>query len=297
MRLPTTLTLSVVLLASSVTCAGSSPPADGPESQPLRVASFDFVESEILAEVYAQAAERVGVTIERLGAVGPREVVIPAVRNEHVDLVPEYVGSALRFAGATETPGDPREAASALAERADEFGIAVLTPSAAVDQNVVVVSTDTAALLGVTAISDLAGTGLNRFGGPAECPERPFCLVGLRETYGLTFDEFVAQPSLAFTAEALRRGEIDVGLMFSTSPELEAPDLVVLADDRRLQPPENVVPIVRDEALEFWGADLRGALDDVSAMLTTTDLRRMNGLVADGATVRNVARQWLAEHP
>jgi osmoprotectant transport system substrate-binding protein len=117
--------------------------------------------------------------------------------------------------------------------------------------------------------------------------------VGLCETFGVSFEEFVTQPSLAFTAEALRRDEIDVGLMFSTSAELNAPDLVELLDDRRLQPPENVVPMLRRDSLERWGPELVAALDGISDRLTTLDLRRLNGLVADGAAVEDVARDWL----
>jgi len=28
------------------------------------------------------------------------------------------------------------------------------------------------------------------FGGPPECPERPFCIPGLKETYGIEFGDF-----------------------------------------------------------------------------------------------------------
>ena len=255
--------------------------------------SFDFVESEILAELYAQAAEGVGILVVRLGAIGPREIVMPAMRNGQLDLVPEYLGSALQFAGVVEPPGDPTAAAALLDARVEDFGINVLTPSSAVDSNVFVVSDVTADLHGLDSVSDLEGVPLTRFGGPAECPERLYCLVGLRETYGVSFEEFVAQPSLAFTAEALRRDEIDVGLMFSTSAELNAPDLVELLDDRRLQPPENVVPMLRRDSLERWGPELVAALDGLSDRLTTLDLRWLNGLVADGAAVEDVARDWL----
>lgn len=280
--------------AVALGCSGSSAPADPPGAAGLRVASFDFVESEILTEVYAQAAEAAAVPVERLGAVGPREVVVPAMRNDLVDLVPEYVGSALTFVGVVESPDDPADAAALLDTQLDEFDIDVLMPSSAVDANVFVVTEDTAALHALESVSDLEGVPLNRFGGPAECPDRPYCLVGLRETYGVSFEEFVAQPSLAFTGEALRRDEIDVGLMFSTSPELDAPDLVALVDDRRLQPPENVVPVVRREALERWNPGLERAMNAVSERLTTQELRRLNGLVADGATPAGAAREWLA---
>ena len=110
----------------------------------------------------------------------------------------------------------------------------------------------------------------------------------------MTFAEFVVQPSLTFTAEALRRDEVDVGLMFSTSPELDAHDLVALTDDRRLQPPENVAPLLRRGPQEQWGPELEQALDRVSSRLSTEDLRRMNRLIADGAEIADVARDWLA---
>lgn len=297
MRRRRVLALAGAVLVGVSACASSSAPVDSTdvtEQTGLRVASFDFVESELLAEVYAQSAEAVGVPVVRLGAVGPREVVVPAMRNERVDLIPEYVGSALSFSGVVDPPSDPAEAAALLAVRVAEFGIDVLKPSAAVDSNVFVVSVDTAELHGLEAVSDLLGAPLTRFGGPAECPDRPFCLAGLRETYGVTFAEFVVQPSLTFTAEALRRDEVDVGLMFSTSPELDAHDLVALTDDRRLQPPENVAPLLRRGPRERWGPELEQALDRVSSRLSTEDLRRMNRLIADGVEIADVARDWLA---
>jgi osmoprotectant transport system substrate-binding protein len=215
------------------------------------------------------------------------------MRNDHVDLVAEYVGSALRFAGVEDPPDDPTVAASLLGDRVAVYGIGVLAPSAAVDANVFVVSAETARNHDLESVSDLSGASLDRFGGPAECPDRPLCLVGLRDRYGVSFETFIAQPSLSFTAEALRRDEIDVGVMFSTSPELDAPDLVVLTDDRHLQAPENVLPMIRLPALERWGPGLERALDRVSEGLTTHELRRLNGQVADGGAVAEVARQWL----
>jgi osmoprotectant transport system substrate-binding protein len=143
----------------------------------------------------------------------------------------------------------------------------------------------------VSDLADMASTAV--FGGPVECPERPLCLLGLRETYGLEFAEFVPQRSLAATAEALRRGEIDVGLMFSTAAELAADEFVSLRDDRMLQPPENVVPIVRSAALDQWGTAVPEALEQLSLQLTTAQLRLLNRAVADGRPSAAVAADWL----
>jgi osmoprotectant transport system substrate-binding protein len=86
-----------------------------------------------------------------------------------------------------------------------------------------------------------------------------------------------------------------VGLMFSTSAELDPNEFVALLDDRELQPPENVIPLVRAEAVERWGATLPDSLDGLSRSLSTEELREMNRRVADGKPVAVVATSWLGE--
>lgn len=271
-------------------CGGSDPASTGPvDSDRVRIASFDFAESQLLAELYAQVLEGADIPVVRLGAVGPREVVAPALEGNVVDLVPEYLGTASGHFDAATT--DLAGLAAALEPR----GLVALTPASAEDVNVFVVTRTVADQQVLTQLSDLARVAPTaRFGGPVECPERPLCLPGLADTYGLTFAEFIPQQSLELTAEALRRGEIDVGLMFSTSAVLEPNEFVALLDDRELQPPENVVPLVRAEAVERWGATLPDSLDGLSRSLTTEELREMNRRVDDGEPVAVVAASWLA---
>ena len=103
------------------------------------------------------------------------------------------------------------------------------------------------------------------------------------------------QRSLQFSAEALRRDEIDVAVMFSTDATLAAEDLIVLEDDLLLQPAENVVPVARVDALDRWGSGVIAALDEVSARLTTHALRSLNVEVGEGADLADVAGQWLRD--
>jgi osmoprotectant transport system substrate-binding protein len=84
-----------------------------------------------------------------------------------------------------------------------------------------------------------------------------------------------------------------VGLLFSTDPAIRDDDLVVLRDDRRLQPSENVTPLVRADVVGRWGPGVVAALDGVSGGLTTTELRAMNARVAAGAEPAAVAVAWL----
>ena len=293
--------LSQLLLASlllSAGCGGATG-VRAPEERPpgIRVAAFDFAESELLAELYLAAIESAGLPVVRLGVVGPREVVGPALELDRIDLVPEYLGAALRFAGSESTDADPMSARDELNELLIGRGLIALEPSPAQDTNVVVITVETAERESITTISDLTRLAEDlRFGGPAECGVRPQCLPGLESVYGLRFAEFVPQPSLAFTAEALRRGEIEVGLMFSTAAELDTTELLALVDDRGLQPAENIVPVVRLEALDRWGPDVATAVEAVSRELTTEELQALNVRVAEGEAVGDVARSWLAAH-
>ncbi|MDH3755950.1 MAG: ABC transporter substrate-binding protein [Acidimicrobiia bacterium] len=292
-RLALGLAFTTAILAG---CGGAGEPvADPGPTGAIRVASFDFDESALLAELYAQVIEASGTSVDRMGPVGPREVVAPALELGRIDFVPEYLGTLLRYTGAPDTESETESAREELLDRLAPRGLTALGASPAEDKNVIVVTVETAERLQLRTISDLGDeAGALRFGGPPECVERPLCLAGLESVYGLRFGEFVAQPSLDFTSESLRRGEIDVGLLFSTAIQLDDSNLVELDDDRALQPAENIVPIVRTDALARWHADVPTAVNRMSSVLTTNDLRALNREVAEGMAVTDVARGWLS---
>ncbi|MCP4085354.1 MAG: glycine/betaine ABC transporter substrate-binding protein [Actinomycetia bacterium] len=218
------------------------------------------------------------------------------IRITSVDLVPEYLGTALRFFGASTTSSDSTASEADLGDLLAERGLIALDAASAQDANAIITTRGIASELGWESISDLSGHAATlRFGGPVECPDRPLCLQGLRDVYGLQFSSFVSLGSLAVTAEALRRDEIDVGLMFTTATELADPELVALLDDLGLQPAENVIPLLSQSALDRWGSPATEALNAVS-VLTTDELREMNRLVGDGAPVAEVVSAWLMSH-
>ena len=290
--------VGLVLCLVGVACGGGDEEEAAPAAGTVTVASFAFTESEIVAELYAQALQAVGVPTRRAAGLGSREVVEPALEQGAVDVVPEYVGTALQFlAPGGESLTETAVAYARLREAFEPRGVTVLQPAQAQDRNGIAVTRKTAAELGLARISDLAPVaGTLVFGGPPECPERPFCLVGLRATYGLGFKEFRAlDASGPQTVAALEGEEVDVGLLFTTSPALGVKDFVLLEDDRRLQPAENLVPAVRTDTLRRHGDRLRSALDAVSGQLKTDDLIALNRSVEmDGATPARAAQEWLA---
>jgi len=286
-----TLALALVMAVVAGCSREPAPPPQDPRRPSIVVASFDFPESEILAELYGQALRARGYPVELVARLGAREVVEPALEQGKVDLVPEYLGTALTFIddGGLAPSGDPGTTHARLQQ--------AFAP--AEDRNGFVVTGDLARRRGLKRISDLAPlAGRLTFGGPSECPDRPLCLKGLRDRYGLEFARFQAMPSRRVTAGALETGEIDVGMIETTDASLIGQDLVQLEDDRGLQPAENVVPVVRRQVVDRYGQGLVRLLDAVSAQLTTAELRGLNRQVAvDDQPPSGVAAGWLRAHP
>ena len=263
----------------------------------IRFASYDFQENQTLVEVYAAAARRRGLPVSVQHGIGPREVVSPALQQGVVDVVIDYLGTALTFARPDfhDLPDSPAEMHAVLARVMGGRGVTVLNAARAEDQNGFAVTNAFATAHGITELSQLAPlAGGLTFGGPPECPDRPLCLSGLRNVYGLRFANVLSMPTRAATVEALISGQIDVGLLETTDARLSVAPVMLLQDDRSLQPPENVVPFVRSDAVRRWTA-LRTALDEVSARLTTADLVELNRSVeVDDLTPAAAAARWWA---
>ncbi len=292
--------LRAAVLGLLVTLAACGPEAasQGDGDDAIRFASYDFQENQILVEVYAEGVRRAGLPVSVQHGTGTREVVAPALEQDVVDVVVEYLGTALVFnlPEGTELPGTPEEMAELLEGTMEEHGVEVLEFARAEDQNGFAVTTEFVAEHGIGRLSELAALAPQlTFGGPPECPDRPLCLPGLREVYGLEFGAVSTMQSRAATVEALVAGHIDVGLLETTDARLGIAPVTLLVDDKALQPRENVVPLVSEEVADRWGDELTDALDETSARLTTAGLVRLNRAVElDGATPAEAAEEWWA---
>ncbi len=291
----------MVALPACTSSSGSVPSAAGLAGRPgtvITVGSFDFPESVLLAEIYGQALAEDNFPVRILPDLGSRELVDSALMSGLVQLVPEYAGSALEFfsLGRLSATSDAEAASRALTGSVAGRGLVPASPAPAQDANAIVVTAATAARYGLRSIADLArlAPGL-MFGGPPECPGRAYCLPGLKRVYGLHFKTFTPLDAGGpLTLQALEEGDIGVALLFTTDPDIPARHLVVLADDRGLQPAENITPVVRRDVIARYGPNLLAALNAVSALLDTGELRALDAArVALGQDARLVAGSWL----
>jgi osmoprotectant transport system substrate-binding protein len=302
-RTKRTVYRSAVVMALTAVCSGCMPgtnrsPPSGAHTAGIAVGSFDFPESVLLADIYGGALKAKGFPVRVLPDLGSRELVDPALMSGLIQLVPEYAGSALQFIslGRLAATSDVTATNKALTQVMADRGVVAGLPAAAQNANAIVVRAATAARYGLRSIADMARVAPRLvFGGPPECPGRAYCLPGLRRAYGLRFKAFIPLDAGGpLTLQALTAGDVDVALLFSTDPSISARHLVVLADDRGLQPAENVTPLVSRDVVARYGAGLVAALDAVSARLGTVALRALDAqMEIHGQNPRQVADGWL----
>ncbi len=195
------------------------------------VGAADFSsESVTLAEIYAAVLDSAGFSASTQ-TIGNRETYYPALVSGSIKVVPEYAASLADFINGRVNGADAPSISdpdivttmAALTPLADEQGLTMGTASAAQDQNAFAVTTAFAEKHGVGTLSELAetcGTGLV-LAGPPECPERPFCQIGLEETYGLRVGQFKSY-DFALIGQAIRQGDATVGVVLSSDGSLAA---------------------------------------------------------------------------
>jgi osmoprotectant transport system substrate-binding protein len=291
--------LVFVLCVAALGCTGGSSgdarrSSGGPDGSIVVGVSGAFTENQIVAEMYAQVLEHAGYTIERQLDLRSREVSQNALESGQIDLKPEYLSSLLRFVDPNaEASNDPDDVVERLRGLLEPRGITLLTPSPAQDTNQFVANAETADRFDLTTMTSLAHVANQlTLGAPPECPQRPYCLAGLNSAYGILFDDFepldVGGPQ---TVAALKSNEVQIGLLFSTDPSIEANGFVPLVDDRHLQNAESLTPVIRSEKLN---PEVRQVLDEVSARLSSDDVTTLVGRVAiRGEDIASVARGFL----
>ena len=304
---------SLLVLFSACTTGGGSPTPGGTPTQPtptatptvgpaptVRIGSAGFYEAQLMGELYAQVLEANGYTVERKLGLGPRAIVQQSLQSGAVDLVPEYIGSALEFLnqGKGEASNDSGATAAKLQEYLSPLGITRLGYTPGEDQNAFAVRPETADQFGLSTMSDLAAVSKDLvLGAPPECETNPVCLPALMSVYGIEFKDYKRLDACSSDGvTALVNKAIDVYEVCTTQPGISQFGLVLLEDDKHVQPAENIAPLVRDDYLARLPDQdgFKRLLNQLSAGISTQILLDLGIKVdVDKQDIDQVAREWL----
>src|SRR4051795_897897 len=265
----------------------------------VTIGSKNFTEEFILGQIYAQALKAAGYNVKTQLNLGSEQIALRAVKSGQVDAYPEYTGTALTSffkMKATAVPHDEQKAYElAKADFAKE-GLTALPPTPFTDSNGVGMLKSTADKLGISTISDLKAKAPQlKFSGTPECPQRPDCLLGLKQVYGLKFKNVSAvDPSLRHTV--LDKKKADVSIVYTTDGQLAQGKEKLLEDDQHMFPPYNVTLVFKAGALKKLGPDAQKTIALVQKGLTTEAMQELNSRVdIDKQTPAAVAKAYLTE--
>jgi osmoprotectant transport system substrate-binding protein len=274
----------------------AAPASGDKKSITVKLASNDFTEQLILGEMYRQVLTKAGYTVDYKAKLGPREIVAPALESGQINMYVEYAGSARAILAKKTDKADEAKILEDLKAYYTPKNITPLEPAPMSDQNAFSVTKATADKYGTSLDQVATKAGELVVGGPPECEERVTCLKGVEDTYGAKFKDFrpIAQGALKY--QALLKGDIDIALSFTTDGIIAKEGLVILEDPKGVFPPDNAIPVVRNDLLEQGGEEFRKTVNDLSARITTEEITKLNAKVdLDREDPEDVAVEWLTQ--
>ncbi|RJQ83118.1 ABC transporter substrate-binding protein [Amycolatopsis panacis] len=282
--------LALLLSACGNPLAGGG---EGGAGGDIIIGASDVGESLLLAQIYAGTLRNAGaenVTVRP--PVGSREVVVKALQDKSLSLVPDYSGNLLRYFDKN-TPATTSAEVYAQLKQKLPAGFEVLEQAPAEDKDLLVVGKQLADS-GVRTFSQLGPRCKDLvMGGPGQWSSR--WKDRIKQLYGCEFKEIrTTDTGGPVTVAALRSGDVQVADLFSTSATIAANGFVPLEDDKHMFPAQNIVPLVAKGVLNERET---AALNRVSAALTTEELIQLNvEFTGEKRNPQDIADDFLARN-
>ena len=258
----------------------------------------------ILAVLNANGIE----TTDRV-QLGATPVVRKAITAGEIDIYPEYTGNAAFF---FEKADDPawKDATKAyeLAKTLDYDAnkIVWLTPSPANNTWAVAVRKDLADANGIKTFSDfgkyVSGGGKVVLAASSEFVNSAAALPAFQTTYGFTLksDQLITlsggDTAATISAAANQTNGANAAMVYGTDGGIAPSGLVVLEDDKSVQPVYQPTPIIREAVLKEH-PEIETLLKPVFEKLDLTTLQDLNGRVqVGGEPAKSVAEDFLKKN-
>ncbi len=237
--------------------------------QIIRVGAKHFTEGYILSEIQAQLLESKGFKVERKFNLGGTLVCFEALRNDEIDVYPEYTGTIER-----EILKDDVDLNKLGLSISDSYGFNNTYSLVVKDQS-------------IKTISELRDLDL-KAGISYEFLKRQDGWDALAKAYNLTQTPVGLEHGLAY--QALLEGKIDVTDCYSTDGEISVNKLTVLQDDKNFFP--------KYEAVSFYRSAMDQKAVEALAQLTNSinekDMSEMNAeAIYNKKSFESIARDFL----
>ncbi|HVO84515.1 MAG TPA: glycine betaine ABC transporter substrate-binding protein [Syntrophobacteria bacterium] len=292
-----TVQLAVVLCVSLALAL----PAVAAEKK-LVVGSKAFTEQRLLGQIMILLLEKNGFKAEDKTGLGGTLVVREALVNKQIDVCMEYTGTGLlTILKAPQAITDPVKCYEEVKMLDAKNGIAWLPYIPFNNTYCLMMRKVDAERLKIKTLSDLSqynneNPGQVSFGLNAEFYSRPDGYKPLQAAYGFKFPEekiIKMDPGLLY--KALKEGQVQVAMGFSTDGRIREFDLLVLQDDKNYFPVYNPCVVVREETLKAY-PELTKVFAPLSQKLDTPTITNLNFQVdGEHKPAKDVAKEWLTK--
>ncbi len=281
-------------------------PAMGAQAADVVVSSKIDTEGSLLGSMIAQTLTAGGIPVKNRIQLGTTPVLRKALTSGEVDIYPEYTGNGAFFFN------KPEDAAWHDAAKAYELVKSLdfdankldwLTPAPANNTWAIGLRSDVAAPNNVRTMSDfgkwVTSGGTVKLVGSAEFVNSAAALPAFQKAYGFTLkpDQLLVLSgggtAATIQAAAQKTDGVDAAMVFGTDGGIEAADLVVLDDDKNVQPVYEPAPVIRDAVLKA-NPKIADLLKPIFASLDLKTLQELNARVqVNGEPAADVAKDYL----
>jgi osmoprotectant transport system substrate-binding protein len=268
--------------SSSSSSSGSSAPSGQPgKGKPaVTLGDKNFTEQFVLGQLYKQALEAKGFTVNLKNNIGSSEIIDKSLTSGQIDFYPEYTGVIVQeLAKENKRPTSADETYTRAKAFEAKRGFDMLDKTPFFDADALAVKPPYAQKNGLTSTADLKKVKSFTYGAPPENKTRFQGVVGMKQVYGL--NNLVFKPlAIGLQYQALDSGKIDVAAVFTTDGQLQnTGKYVVLTDPKGIFGFQNVAPVVNKKVLAKEGPEFAATLNAVSSKLTNEAMRKMNAAV------------------
>ena len=263
------------------------------------VGGKNYTEQQLMAEMTAQLLKAKGFEVDKRAGLGTAPLR-QAQENGQIDVYWEYTGTSLITFNKITDKLDAAGTYAKVKELDAAKGLVWLDPSKANNTYAFAMRAADAKAKDIVSISDLSakikGGDKLTFGSNAEFYARPDGLKPLEDSYGFSFGrDSVKRMDTGIVYQALKDGQVDVGLVFATDGRIPAFDFVVLKDDKGYFPTYAMTPVIRKQVLDA-NPQLAEILNGLSAKLDDATMAKLNASIdVDKKTVEEAAAGFLKQ--
>ena len=294
-------TFRTLTLATAFAAFTSAAVAEG-----VVVSSKIDTEGGLLGNLIYLALEDAGIAVENKLQLGGTPILRDAITAAQIDIYPEYTGNAAFFFNEADSP-IWKDAAKGYA-RAAELDLAAnrivwLSPAPANNTWAIALRGDVAEPNNLKTLTEfgawVAGGGTVKLAASAEFVTAPAALPAFQTTYGftLTADQLVqlsgGDTAATIAAAAQQTSGVNAAMVYGTDGGISSVGLVVLEDDKSVQPVYQPAPLVREEVLKAH-PEIADVLAPIFASLDLATLQALTGRIQVGGEPADaVAKDYL----